>query len=138
MLTPGPDHPITVEPAKKRWRAYFAGHVIADTNDALILREAAETPGRTAALVSPDRLLARRVAVRLEAWGIRVDDSAGRPFAKTPPGTFLDLTIAAITDDFSPTAVMALLKHPLTRLGLDAFAARRAARLDPLEALRSE
>ena len=42
---------------------------------ALILREAAETPGRTAALVSPDRLLARRVAVRLEAWGIRVDDS---------------------------------------------------------------
>ena len=50
---------------------------------ALILREAAETPGRTAALVSPDRLLARRVAVRLEAWGIRVDDSAGRPFAKT-------------------------------------------------------
>ena len=50
---------------------------------ALILREAAETPGRTAALVSPDRLLARRVAVRLEAWGIRVDDCAGRPFAKT-------------------------------------------------------
>lgn len=40
MLTPGPDHPITVEPAKKRWRAYFAGHVIADTNDALIVREA--------------------------------------------------------------------------------------------------
>jgi uncharacterized protein (DUF427 family) len=40
MLTPGPDHPITLEPAKKRWRAYFAGHVIADTNDALILQEA--------------------------------------------------------------------------------------------------
>lgn len=39
MLTPGPDHPITIEPAKKRWRAFFAGHVIADTDDALILNE---------------------------------------------------------------------------------------------------
>ena len=62
---------------------------------ALILREAIETPGRTAALVSPDRLLARRVAIRLEAWGIRVDDSAGRPFAKTVPGAFLALVINA-------------------------------------------
>ncbi|MEO8114335.1 MAG: DUF427 domain-containing protein [Phenylobacterium sp.] len=40
MLTPGPDHPITVEPAKRRWRAIYSGHVIADTNDALVLREA--------------------------------------------------------------------------------------------------
>lgn len=40
MLTPGPDHPITIEPAKQRWRAFFAGHVIADTDDALILQEA--------------------------------------------------------------------------------------------------
>lgn len=103
---------------------------------ALILREAAETPGRTAALVSPDRLLARRVAVRLEAWGIRVDDSAGRPFAKTPPGTFLDLVIAAVAENFAPPAVMALLKHPLTRLGLDAFGVRRAARALEIAAFR--
>jgi uncharacterized protein (DUF427 family) len=40
MLTPGPDHPITVEPARTRWRARFGDHVIADTNDALILQEA--------------------------------------------------------------------------------------------------
>lgn len=40
MLTPGPDHPITIRPAKNRWRAFFAGHVIADSNDALILQEA--------------------------------------------------------------------------------------------------
>ena len=103
---------------------------------ALILREAAETPGRTAALVSPDRLLARRVAVRLEAWGIRVDDSAGRPFAKTPPGTFLDLVIAAATENFAPAAVMALLKHPLARLGLDAFVVRRSARALEIAAFR--
>jgi len=103
---------------------------------ALILRQAAETPGRTAALVSPDRLLARRVAVRLEAWGIRVDDSAGRPFAKTVQGTFLDLVINAIARDFAPAEVMALLKHPLTRLGLDAFAVRRAARALEIAAFR--
>jgi len=103
---------------------------------ALILREAAETPGRTAALVSPDRLLARRVAARLQAWGIRVDDSAGRPFAKTVPGTFLDLVISAIAKDFAPADVMALLKHPLTRVGLDAFSVRRAARALEIAAFR--
>ncbi len=95
---------------------------------ALILREAAETPGKTAALVSPDRFLARRVAIRLEAWGIKVDDSAGRPLAKTPPGAFLDLVVNAVATRFAPAETVALLKHPLTRLGLDPFAARRAAR----------
>ncbi len=104
---------------------------------ALILREAAETPGRTAALVSPDRLLARRVATRLESWGIRVDDSAGRPFAKTVPGTFLDLVIDAAASHFEPAKLMTLLKHPLTRLGLAAFDARRAARALEIAAFRT-
>jgi uncharacterized protein (DUF427 family) len=40
MLTPGPEHPITLTPANTRWRARFAGHVIADTAEAVILREA--------------------------------------------------------------------------------------------------
>ncbi len=104
---------------------------------ALILRHAAETPNRTAALVSPDRLLARRVAIRLESWGIRVDDSAGRPFAKTVPGTFLDLVIAAHADGYAPATLMSLLKHPLTRLGCDPFAIRRAARALEIAAFRT-
>ncbi len=95
---------------------------------ALILREAAETPGLKAALVSPDRLLARRVAIRLASFGIRVDDSAGRPFAKTLPGTFLELATGAAAHRMAPADLMALLKHPLTRLGLSAGAVRRAAR----------
>jgi ATP-dependent helicase/nuclease subunit B len=103
----------------------------------LILREALETPGRTAALVSPDRLLARRVAARLESWGIRVDDSAGRPFAKTVPGTFLGLVANALESAFAPSELMALLKHPLTRLGLSAGDVRRAARNLELAALRT-
>lgn len=104
---------------------------------ALILREALETPGRTAALVSPDRLLARRVAVRLESWGIRVDDSAGRPFAKTVPGAFLDLIVEAWSSRFAPPQLMALLKHPLTRLGLAPGDVRRAARILELAAFRT-
>ena len=104
---------------------------------ALILREAAEVPGRTAALVSPDRLLARRVAVRLEAWGITVDDSAGRPLRKTPPGALLDLVVDAVETRFAPAGVVALLKHPLTRLGLDPFSVRRAARALELAAFRA-
>src|SRR5262249_33238951 len=68
--------------------------------------------------------------------GIRVDDSAGRPFAKTVPGTLLDLTIAAIAQGFAPADVMALLKHPLTRLGLGPFEVRRAARALEIAAFR--
>lgn len=105
---------------------------------ALVLRDALETPGRTAALVSPDRLLARRVATRLESWGIRVDDSAGRPFAKTVPGAFLDLVIEAMHRDFAPAQLAALLKHPLTRLNLGAFEVRRAARALELAAFRTD
>ena len=103
----------------------------------LILREAVETPGRTAALVSPDRLLARRVAIRLEAWGIKVDNSAGRPFAKTVPGAFLNLILDPVAKGFAPAELMALLKHPLTRLGLDPFAVRRAARALEIAAFRT-
>jgi uncharacterized protein (DUF427 family) len=44
MLTPGPDHPITCKPADTRWRALFNGHVIADSNDAIILQEADLAP----------------------------------------------------------------------------------------------
>ncbi len=44
MKIPGPDHPITLTPAPRRWRARYQGHVIADTADALILQEAVYAP----------------------------------------------------------------------------------------------
>ena len=44
MLTPGPDHPITIAPAGQRWRVLFQGHVIADSGDALVLKEANYAP----------------------------------------------------------------------------------------------
>jgi uncharacterized protein (DUF427 family) len=39
MKIPGPDHPITVTPAARRWRGKFQGHVIADSANALVLQE---------------------------------------------------------------------------------------------------
>lgn len=86
---------------------------------ALALRQALEVEGRTAALVTPDRDLARRVAAELERWDIAIDDSAGRPLALTEPGAFLRLLLGAVADDFAPHAVLALGKHPLAAAGLD-------------------
>ncbi|MDJ0513978.1 MAG: double-strand break repair protein AddB [Methyloceanibacter sp.] len=96
---------------------------------ALILRWCIEEPGKTAALVTPDRELARRVAARLRDYGLAIDDSAGMPLRRTLPGAFLDLVLAAAESDFAPTDVMALLKHPLTRLGKPAGEIRRVARV---------
>ncbi|HEX8214451.1 MAG TPA: double-strand break repair protein AddB [Allosphingosinicella sp.] len=84
---------------------------------ALALREALEVPGRTAALVTPDRNLARRVSAHLERWGINADDSAGRPLAETPPGTLLLALAAAAAEKFAPVPLLALLKHPLVMKG---------------------
>ncbi len=84
---------------------------------ALILKSCIETPGKTAALVTPDRVLARRVAARLKRYDLAIDDSAGVPVARTVPGAFLDLVLGAAETDFAPPALMALLKHPLALLG---------------------
>ncbi|HUN50318.1 MAG TPA: double-strand break repair protein AddB, partial [Candidatus Sulfotelmatobacter sp.] len=84
---------------------------------ALLLREALETPGRTAALVTPDRDLARRTAATLRRWNVAIDDSAGVPLADTPPGAFLRLTAAMLADDAAPVPLLAALKHPFAAAG---------------------
>jgi ATP-dependent helicase/nuclease subunit B len=85
---------------------------------ALAMRETLETPGRTAALITPDRMLARRVSLELARYGIAVDDSAGVPLIQTAPAVFLRLLAAAVAEDFAPVALLALLKHPFCRLGM--------------------
>jgi ATP-dependent helicase/nuclease subunit B len=84
---------------------------------ALALREVLETPERTAALVTPDRALARRVAVHCSRWGIAIDDSAGRPLSLLPSGTLLTALAEAAAQRFAPAALLTLLKHPLVRFG---------------------
>jgi ATP-dependent helicase/nuclease subunit B len=95
---------------------------------ALALRENLETPGRTAALVTPDRNLARRVAAEMTRWGITIDDSAGRPLAHASAGAFLCLLAEAAEARFAPVALLALVKHPFARRGEDGAAFRSKAR----------
>jgi ATP-dependent helicase/nuclease subunit B len=95
---------------------------------ALALREALEIPGRTAALVTPDRTLARRVAAQMHRWGVRIDDSAGRPLAHMAAGSFLCLLAEAAAEQFAPVPLLALLKHPFTRMGQNGAAFRARAR----------
>ena len=103
----------------------------------LLLRQAAETPERSAILVTPDRVLARRVSSRLEKWGIVVDDSAGRPLSRTPAGIFLDLVAEVACNGFDPVALLALLKHPFARLQRPPAEIRQVARRLELIAFRS-
>jgi ATP-dependent helicase/nuclease subunit B len=103
---------------------------------ALLLRQALETQGDTAALVTPDRALARRVAAELRRWGIEIDDSAGLPLNRTPPGVFLRLVLAAAAESFAPVPLLALLKHPLAACGLSPEDCRALARRLEMKALR--
>jgi ATP-dependent helicase/nuclease subunit B len=80
---------------------------------ALAIREVVETPGQTAALVTPDRTLARRVSALLSRWGIEADDSAGQSLSEAPPGTLLLGIAAAIAEELAPVPLLAVLKHPL-------------------------
>ena len=92
--------------------------------------------GRTAALVTPDRSLARRVAAELSRWEIAIDDSAGRPLAHTGAGAFLCLLAEAAEAGFAPVPLLALLKHPFASLGGDPAHFRALARALDRLALR--
>jgi len=103
---------------------------------ALILRRALDTPGLRAALVTPDRDLARRVAGELGRWDVAIDDSAGTPLSQTPPGVFLRLLAEALAEDLAPLPLLALLKHPLASGGRDPADFRRFVRLLDRSVLR--
>jgi len=103
---------------------------------ALVLRDALETPGRTAALVTPDRGLAARVRGELLRWDIRIDDSAGRQAGLTEPGAFLTLLARAARDRLAPHALLSLLKHPLAAADMEPSAYTKAVHLLELKVLR--
>lgn len=96
---------------------------------AIAMREVLESPGRTAALVTPDRLLAARVSALLQRWEIRADDTAGKPLSQTPVGTLLLGITAAAAERLAPVATLALVKHPLAGAGDDRQAWLDSARL---------
>ncbi|KDP92722.1 hypothetical protein ER13_08480, partial [Brevundimonas sp. EAKA] len=103
---------------------------------ALMMRETLETPnpdgtGRTCALVTPDQALGRRVAARLERWGVIPDSSAGVPLSRLPAGALVDLCARWIADPVQPHLLLAIVKHPLVRFDLgDAPQAAAVAALE--------
>jgi ATP-dependent helicase/nuclease subunit B len=84
---------------------------------ALALREAVHQ-GKTAALVTPDRALGRRVKAALARWKIAAEDSGGEALAETSTGIFARLAAETALGKLAPVTLLALLKHPLLRLGV--------------------
>jgi ATP-dependent helicase/nuclease subunit B len=103
---------------------------------ALVLRNALETSGARAALVTPDRALAGRVSAELLRWGVVADDSAGEALSETPPAVFLRLLAHAVANELAPVALLALLKHPFAAAGLAPAECRALAREMERAALR--
>jgi ATP-dependent helicase/nuclease subunit B len=107
----------TLRPAERR----LGGIRLAELPDAaaeaqaiaLALRGALETPGKTAALLTPDRQLAVRVSALLRRWGIEADDSAGKPLSRAAAGTLLLGIASAAAEELAPVPLLALVKHPL-------------------------
>lgn len=83
---------------------------------AALFRKTLETPGKTAALVTPDRALARRVAAACRRWNIGIDDSAGTKLHETDAGIFMRAAMRAFTGAFAPGALLPLLRHKLCKL----------------------
>lgn len=79
---------------------------------ALRLRHAVEQ-GETAAVVTPDRNLTRRIATALQRWNIIPDDSAGVPLSLSPPGRLLLQTLDLFDPKLPIDRIISILKHPL-------------------------
>src|SRR6202045_4494481 len=83
---------------------------------AVAMREARPLD-KSVALVTPDRALARRVTAALGRWNLEFNDSGGDALIETPAGIFARLVAEAAARQLEPPTLLALLKHPLCRLG---------------------
>lgn len=93
---------------------------------AMIFRQCLDDPEKTAMLVTPDRNLGRRVALKLRRWDISVDDSGGIPFANSRIGTFLRLVAQWLNAPTNAVALIEMAQHPLACFNLSKADAYRA------------
>ncbi len=104
---------------------------------AIALRQAlGENREHTAALVTPDRNLARRVSAELLRFGIVADDSGGTPLANTPQAALFQTLIRCVFAPAGPVDLLTVLKHPLSKFGRESAVSLRAAETLELVALR--
>ncbi len=107
---------------------------------ALAIKHALHEPGRTVALVTPDRGLAERVALELGRWGIIMDDSAGQPLHRTHAGHALLALAEVLVSGATAETVLELLHQPVIRLGLELpqlAHARQALEIGALRGVRT-
>lgn len=78
---------------------------------ALALRETLETPDKTACLITPDRMLARRVKETCKRWNIILDDSAGESLKESTIGIYLRLLLDTVASHYAPLDLLSLLNH---------------------------
>jgi ATP-dependent helicase/nuclease subunit B len=102
---------------------------------AVAMREARHL-NKSAALVTPDRALARRVMAALKRWNLEFDDSGGDALMDTAVGIFARLAAEAASKGLEPPTLLALLKHPLFRLGHASGALKHAIETLELALLR--
>jgi ATP-dependent helicase/nuclease subunit B len=102
---------------------------------AIAMREARHL-NRSAALVTPDRALARRVMAALTRWNLAFDDSGGDALMDTSSGILARLIAEVAARELEPPTLLALLKHPLFRLGAAPGAHKRAIEVLELALLR--
>ena len=102
---------------------------------AVAMREARHL-NKSAALVTPDRALARRVMAALGRWNLLFDDSGGDALMDISAGIFARLAAEAVANQLEPPTLLALLKHPLCRLGRREGALKRAIETLELVLLR--
>jgi ATP-dependent helicase/nuclease subunit B len=100
---------------------------------AVLVRQALAEPEKRVAVVTPDRGLARRVVHHLRRWNIEADDSAGQPLSLTAAGRLLLLLSEVAAEEAAPVPLVALLEHPLVRIGEG-----RAAWLDAVRAFERQ
>ena len=103
---------------------------------AVLLRQQLESPHQRVALVTSDLRLVERVKVELRRWGVEIDSSSGEALNQTPPGVFLKLCADYMAGLGDQVALLALLKHPLCRMGQAAGAIRGEVRQFEKKVLR--
>ena len=102
---------------------------------AVAMREARHL-GQSVALVTPDRALALRVTAALGRWNLEFNDSGGDALMDTPAGILARLVAEAATKGLEPPTLLALLKHPMLRLGGAPDALKRGIEVLELALLR--
>lgn len=104
---------------------------------ALFIREGLEDPEKRVLMVTPDRELAKLIGEILKRWQILPDDGAGVRASFVSAFVVCTRLLEALSQNFAPTALLSLLKHPLFLCGHEPGQVRALARTLELEGLRT-